>query len=93
MDLFPDRASTAAAACNLVRCWLGAVGAAAIYYLLKGIGWGWCFVLLGVVMAAALGLLWVEYLYGMKWREERVVKTERRNEKKKEKEKEEDIEN
>ncbi|RJE19044.1 transporter, partial [Aspergillus sclerotialis] len=40
IDLFPDRPATAAAACNLVRCWLGAVGAAVIDHMLSGMGWG-----------------------------------------------------
>lgn len=71
IDLFPDRPATAAAACNLVRCWLGAVGAAVIDHMLTGMGWGWCFAFLGFVMAAAMGLLWVESVYGMVWREKR----------------------
>jgi MFS family permease len=78
-DLFPDRAATAAAACNLVRCCLGAVGAAVISQMLSGMGWGWCFVFLGLVMAVGLGLLWVEQVYGMGWREKRFLKNERKN--------------
>lgn len=74
IDLFPDRPATAAAACNLVRCWLGAVGAAVIDHMLSGMGWGWCFAFLGIVMAVSMGLLWVEYVYGMGWREKRLVR-------------------
>ncbi|PKY02610.1 putative MFS transporter [Aspergillus campestris IBT 28561] len=74
VDLFPDRAATASAACNLVRCWLGAVGAAVIDYMLNGMGWGWCFTFLGLVLAAGLGLMWVEYKRGMGWREKRFLK-------------------
>ena len=74
IDLFPDRPATAAAACNLVRCWLGAVGAAVIDHMLSGMGWGWCFAFLGIVMAASMGLLWVEYVYGMGWRGKRLVR-------------------
>ncbi|KAJ5606015.1 hypothetical protein N7510_008796 [Penicillium lagena] len=76
VDLFSDRASTAAAACNLVRCWLGAVGAAVIDQMLVGMGWGWCFGFLGLLMAAALVLLWLENARGMQWREERLVRIE-----------------
>jgi predicted MFS family arabinose efflux permease len=57
VDLFPDRPATAASACNLVRCCLGAVGAAVISQMLSGMGWGWCFVFLGLVMAVGMGLL------------------------------------
>lgn len=85
VDLFPDRAATAAAACNLVRCWLGAVGAAVISQMLSGMGWGWCFAFLGLLMGAALGLLWVENVYGMGWREKRLAKIERKKREKEEK--------
>lgn len=47
IDLFPDRPATAAAACNLVRCWLGARGAAAVDHMLDAMGWRWCFGFLG----------------------------------------------
>lgn len=76
VDLFPDRAATAAAACNLVRCFLGAIGAAVIDQMLNGMGWGWCFAFLGIVMAAAMSLLWMEYVYGMGWRQKRLEKVE-----------------
>jgi MFS family permease len=78
VDLFSDRASTAAAACNLVRCWLGAVGAAVIDQMLMGMGWGWCFGFLGLLMATALVLLWLENERGMHWREERLAKVEKK---------------
>ncbi|KAJ6189286.1 hypothetical protein N7519_004194 [Penicillium mononematosum] len=78
VDLFPDRPATAASACNLVRCCLGAVGAAVISQMLSGMGWGWCFVFLGLVMAVGMGLLWVENVYGMGWREKRFLKIERK---------------
>ncbi|KAJ5101681.1 hypothetical protein NUU61_003903 [Penicillium alfredii] len=85
VDLFPDRPATAAAACNLVRCWLGAVGAAVIDHMLRGMGWGWCFAFLGLLMALAMGLLWVESLWGMQWREKRVARMEHREKEKMEK--------
>lgn len=74
IDLFPERPATAAAACNLVRCWLGAVGAAIIDYMLDGMGWGWCFAFQGLLMGAGLFLLLVERAYGMGWREKRLAK-------------------
>ncbi|OQE43670.1 hypothetical protein PENCOP_c003G02091 [Penicillium coprophilum] len=78
VDLFPDKPATAASACNLVRCCISAVGAAVISEMLSGMGWGWCFVFLGLVMAVGMGLLWVENVYGMGWREERLLKIERK---------------
>lgn len=71
IDLSPNRPATAAAALNLVRCWLGAVLAAVLQYLLSGMGWGWCFCFFGLVLVAASPLLLVEYWYGMKWRSAR----------------------
>jgi MFS family permease len=78
VDLFPDRAATAAAACNLVRCWLGAIGAAVIDQMLTGMGWGWTFFFLGFCMAVAMALLWVEWVYGMGWRQTRLDGIERK---------------
>ncbi|CAI7663626.1 unnamed protein product [Penicillium viridicatum] len=78
VDLFPDKPATAASACNFVRCCLGAVGAAVISQMLSGMGWGWCFVFLGLVMGVGMGLLWVENVYGMGWREKRLLKMERK---------------
>lgn len=80
VDLFPDRAATAAAACNLVRCFQGAIGAAVIDQMLNGMGWGWCFAFLGIVMAVAMSLLWMEYVYGMRWRQKRLEKLEEKRE-------------
>ncbi|KAK4864849.1 hypothetical protein LT330_001472 [Penicillium expansum] len=78
IDLFPDKPATAASACNFVRCCLGAVGAAVISQMLNGMGWGWCFFFLGLVMAVGMGLLWVENVYGMGWREKRLLKIEQK---------------
>lgn len=78
VDLFPDRAATAAAACNLVRCLLGAVGSAVIDPMLRGMGYGWCFSFLGILMGVAMGMLWVEHVYGMGWREKRLDALERK---------------
>lgn len=73
VDLFPDRPSTAAAACNIVRCWLGAVGAATIEQMLRGVGWGWGFCFLGILMGCAFVLIWAEQERGIVWRERRLV--------------------
>ncbi|KAJ9374576.1 hypothetical protein DTO282E5_659 [Paecilomyces variotii] len=86
VDLFPDRAATAAAAINLVRCWLGAVAAAVIDYMLSGMGWGWCYVFLGLVQLVALGGLLVEQKYGMGWRQKRFEKLALKKKEKEEKE-------
>ena len=70
-DIFPDRVSTASAAQNLLRCLLGAVGAAVVDSMLSGMGIGWCFTFVSLIMVAAVGLLWFEYIWGMGWRVKR----------------------
>ncbi|EED24402.1 MFS transporter, putative [Talaromyces stipitatus ATCC 10500] len=70
-DIFPDRVSTASAAQNLLRCLLGAVGAAVVDQMLKSMGIGWCFTFMGLLILAATGLLWFEYIWGMEWRQKR----------------------
>ncbi|KAL4891914.1 major facilitator superfamily domain-containing protein [Aspergillus ambiguus] len=68
VDLFPDRPATASAASNLVRCWLGAVGAAVIDSMLWAMGAGLCFTFWGLVLCLEVG---------MRWREKRAVRLEK----------------
>ncbi|KIW30388.1 uncharacterized protein PV07_06133 [Cladophialophora immunda] len=70
-DIYPGNVSTASAASNLIRCILGAVGAAVVDNMLTGMGLGWCFFLVGLLMAAATAFLWVETRWGMGWRQQR----------------------
>ncbi|KAL4942507.1 major facilitator superfamily domain-containing protein [Aspergillus oleicola] len=71
VDLFPEQPATAAAACNLVRCWLGALGAGVVEFMLRGMGWGGCFGFLGGCLGLAGVLGVVEYRLGRVWREAR----------------------
>jgi MFS family permease len=71
IDLFPENASTATAASNLVRCWLAGGATAAIDPMLHGMGWGWCFTFLGLLLICGLFLILVEYNNGMSWRQQR----------------------
>lgn len=66
MDVYPERAATAAAAQNLIRCLLGGGGAATVFPIIRGIGVGWAFTLL------ALGYLGVQFVYGPRWRGKRI---------------------
>jgi MFS family permease len=68
VDLFPDQPATASAASNLLRCLFGAIGAAVIDEMLTGLGLGWTFVVLGVLIGLSSVLLVIEVKYGMKWR-------------------------
>jgi MFS family permease len=78
VDLYPDSPSTVTAANNLVRCWFGAAAAAVVSYMLNGMGWGWCFVLLGLLQLLSLLILWPVWKWGMAWREQRRVRIEKR---------------
>ena len=84
VDLFPEKPSTVMAASSLVRCWVAGAGTAVIAYMLDGMGWGWCYTFLGLVFVLATSLLWVEYKWGMGWREERRQREERKKAQKEE---------
>ncbi|RAK81365.1 MFS general substrate transporter [Aspergillus fijiensis CBS 313.89] len=68
IDLYPTQAVATQGAADLVRCWLGALFAAVIDYMIESMGWGWSFTILGLNMVIAMPLLGVLYLYGPKWR-------------------------
>lgn len=82
VDLYPQSPSTATAANNLVRCFMGAAGTGIINIMIDSMGRGWCFTFIALVCIAAMPLLWVELKWGPAWREERRVRTEKAEEKK-----------
>lgn len=71
MDIFPSRVRTASAASNLLRCILGAVGAAVVDQMLSGMGIGWCHTFVSLLIIVSVSLLWLEYMWGMQWRQRR----------------------
>ena len=79
VDLYPESPSTATAANNLVRCLLGAGGTGIIAEMIRGMGRGWCFTFIGLVLAATSPLLFLELKRGSKWREERRIKAEEKD--------------
>ncbi|KAL4899815.1 hypothetical protein BDW74DRAFT_171222 [Aspergillus multicolor] len=68
IDLYPAQAVATQGAADLVRCWLGAIAAAVIDYMLSGIGWGWSFTILGLLMMLSMPALGLVYVRGPKWR-------------------------
>ncbi|KAL5340417.1 major facilitator superfamily domain-containing protein [Aspergillus crustosus] len=74
IDLYPTQAVATQGAADLVRCWLGAVFAAVIDYMLEGMGWGWTFTLIGLNMVVAMPLLGLVYVRGPGWREAKKLK-------------------
>lgn len=74
VDLYPQSPSTATAANNLVRCFMGAGGTGIIDLMLKAMGPGWCFTFISLVCMVASPMLWAELKWGPGWREERRAK-------------------
>ncbi|RYO98925.1 hypothetical protein DL764_006958 [Monosporascus ibericus] len=71
VDLNPESPATATAANNLVRCAFGAVATAVIEDMIKGMGRGWAFTFIALLIAAFSPLLWVVQKYGPGYRDER----------------------
>ncbi|KAH7411043.1 major facilitator superfamily domain-containing protein [Cadophora sp. MPI-SDFR-AT-0126] len=77
VDLYPQSPSTATAANNLVRCFVGAGGTAIINIMINRMGRGWCFTFIALVCIVASPMLWVEMKWGPKWREERMIRMDK----------------
>ncbi|KAL4790356.1 major facilitator superfamily domain-containing protein [Aspergillus venezuelensis] len=77
IDLYPTQAVATQGAADLVRCWLGAIFAAVIDYMLSSMGWGWSFTFFGFIMLAAMPFLGLLYARGHAWR--RAKKTHTRS--------------
>jgi MFS family permease len=78
VDLYPQSPSTATAANNLVRCFVGAAGTGIINIMIDRMGRGWCFTFIALVCVVFSPMLLVELKWGPKWREERRVRMEKR---------------
>ena len=74
VDLNADAPATAAAANNLVRCSCGAAATAVIDYMLEGMGRGWCFTFLALLILACLPGLRLLEKRGPRWRAEQALK-------------------
>ena len=74
VDLYPEAPGTATAANNVVRCLMGAAGTAVIESMITGMGQGWCFTFLALVLAALAPILWVVENRGQRWRKERAAR-------------------
>jgi MFS family permease len=71
IDCFPERPASATALNNLCRCLLGAAGVSVIQPLIRAIKpMGAFFVVTGLVVVC-VPLVWVERIWGGRWRKER----------------------
>ncbi|KAJ5500005.1 hypothetical protein N7453_009056, partial [Penicillium expansum] len=67
-NLNPKSPAAAQAANNIVRCSLAGAGLAFLQSCLDSMGPGWTFTLFGGLCLACLGLAWLEWKYGKRWR-------------------------
>ncbi|KAL1760334.1 major facilitator superfamily domain-containing protein [Schizophyllum commune] len=71
IDIEHARSSSVTACTNLARCSLAAVMTAVIDYIIRALGYGWTYVLLGGVAALTIPLFYLEMFMGPRWREHR----------------------
>ncbi|OQD81897.1 hypothetical protein PENANT_c024G03494 [Penicillium antarcticum] len=78
IDLWPGKSATATAANNLFRCELGAAASAAISPMVSAMGNGWTYTTLALISIAISPCLWFTVHYGIKWRQKRTRKKEKK---------------
>lgn len=71
VDVYPQKSASAMAALNLVRCLLGAGGAAIVMPCVNAMNVGWTFTLFMFIMLASFGLVAMQMVYGATWRKTR----------------------
>lgn len=71
-DLCPGMGASATAINNLVRCGMGAVGVGLVDSMLGTLGAAATFLGLGILTVGIGVLLYVEWIWGMQWRNERL---------------------
>ncbi|KAL0076357.1 major facilitator superfamily domain-containing protein [Phycomyces blakesleeanus] len=75
VDLFPGKGASITASNNLVRCILGAIATVAIDPGIQGIGTGWMFTILGLILVVSNTIVIILIRYGSRWRKLRFKKT------------------
>ncbi|QYT05893.1 Chloramphenicol resistance protein [Trichoderma simmonsii] len=80
VDLYPNSPSTASAANNLTRCLLSAGGSAVIDPMIRKMGTGWAYTLVGILIIVLSPSLLIVTRYGPVWREERRLRLEQKEE-------------
>lgn len=72
VDYHPQSPSTATAANNLCRCWLGGATGALIIVMIEKMGRGWCFTFVALVLLLSTSILIVLQRFGAGWRRSRM---------------------
>ena len=72
VDVFPERTGAASASKNIVRCTLAGILVAVLDLLVRALGYGWTFTLLGLLDAVTcVGAVMALNKCGMAWRAQR----------------------
>jgi Na+/melibiose symporter-like transporter len=74
IDLHRDKAATATAAVNFVRCMISAGGVAAIVPMIKALNAGWAFTLVGLIYVVLTPSVFYIMKHGQRWRNEAAEK-------------------
>lgn len=77
VDLFPGASASATAVNNLIRCSVGAVGVAVVQFAIDAIGAGISFFVFALITSALTPLLALEWMYGERWRRQRMERMEK----------------
>ncbi|CAK7199210.1 hypothetical protein SEUCBS139899_001883 [Sporothrix eucalyptigena] len=85
VDITPGRAGAAVAANNLTRCLIGAVATAVINPMIRAIGTGWAFFLIGAIYVVTSPGIFLLMYRGIGWRRHEREKAERRQKRRDEK--------
>ncbi|KAK5124378.1 hypothetical protein LTR85_001595 [Meristemomyces frigidus] len=85
VDIYPGQPATATAAGNVTRCLLGAAASAAIVPMSAAMGNGWAYTVLAVIFALSIAGPVASMRYGIKWRQAKKEKMQKRAEAKTEK--------
>ncbi|KAM3065309.1 hypothetical protein ACMFMG_004307 [Clarireedia jacksonii] len=75
VDYHPANPATATAANNLVRCLMGGAAGAIIIQMIDGMGCGWCFTLVALVLLFLTPILLVLRRWGPGWRKARMTRS------------------
>ncbi|SCU94280.1 LAFA_0F20912g1_1 [Lachancea sp. 'fantastica'] len=78
VDLYPNRSSTATSSYNFVRCSLSAIFMACLAKMNKALTIGGTFTLISGFVLIGNIITLIPMRYGMKWREERALRAERK---------------
>jgi len=73
VDKNQGNTGAAQASNNLIRCTLAAIGISAIQRVLRAVGIGWTFTLLGGLFGLATALFAVDYRWGAGWRQQALL--------------------